>query len=294
MAVSSPDAMTSGDRLVGDQRTAARTLWVFVYLTVAFLIVGSLTGSNAASHGSEIKNSLYAATLLLLLGSVYAVSVMSRFVSPARAMRAVGGRSGAFKLALLLLVLIQLAAVAMTVMPLQNLFRGFGDGPDLTRFAVPAAVYISMVLYTIALISLAMRVHAEPDVAGSAASMNEEASKDNLGEHGLEAIRAVVTRVPGETDAQRVSRVSPLIVADRVDYVLDRIRDRDTTQVAVSPFNLEVTGTVGSAVIVAGSRLISADGCESVTYTLLWTADMMKVDGAWKLHGVRGAETQGE
>lgn len=288
---------TPAESFASEQRAVTRNIWLMLFAVTLFTGVGSTVSQwlpPAQGNDEYVIYTTYGACLLSLLGGLYAVVVMGKFVSPARTLRSIGGRSWAFKTAIALLTVLIAGALSVTCIPLYSLLSDFGDTSEYAMAGVPVALYTSLILFVVALLALHLRIHALPDVPGSAASMVNEATKDNLEESAIAAIREVVTRISGETDDERVMRVSKVTAPDRVDFVLDRIRDRDTTLVSVVPFNLESDGVVGNTVSIGGSRLIAADGCKSVTYTLNWVADMVKVNGEWKLYGVRGVEAQGE
>ena len=72
---------------------------------------------------------------------------------------------------------------------------------------------ISPSQFALSLVAMTLREHATADVAGSAASINAQATAVNLPDSALAAVREALTRVSGETDAQRVERVTPFIAS---------------------------------------------------------------------------------
>lgn len=279
---------------VHSQARATRNLWVLLGLSVAVLLCGSVVHIQFpdAAANTYIVSSVFVIPPVLVLVTVYALVVVAKFVSPRNTMRTIGGRSWAYKLTLVAGVLLGVGAFAVCFDPLIGLVESAGVR-NLLAYGFPASIYLAVAVLVLSVVSLALRVHAAEEVPGSKASLVTQATADNLPDAAVTAVREVMTRISGETDSQRVARVSPFVVDGRVDRVLDRIGDRDTTLVSVVPFNLEAGEPVKNTVQVGGHRLIAADGCESVTYTLCWVADMAQIDGKWRLYGVRGAENQG-
>lgn len=290
----SDDSPTTVKAVTTAQRKAARTLWGLLTVSVLVLLAGSVAHIQLKDIGSNttITSLVYVIPALLILVTMYALVVVAKFVSPKNALRAIGGRSWAYKLALVTGGILAVGAFTVSFVPVRHLAELAGVKFPLS-IAFPVTIYLAITVLALTLTALTLREHATSDVAGSAASLNTQATSANLPDAALNSVREALVRISGESDAQRVERVSPHIAAGRVDHVLDRIGNRDTTLVSVTPFNLEAGDPVRNTVQVGGKRLISADGCASETYTVCWVADMSKEDGIWKLWGVRGAENQG-
>ena len=290
----SDDSPTTVGMASAAQRKATRILWGLLTASVIVLLAGSVAHIQLPdlAANTTVSSLVYIVPALLLLVTMYALVTVAKFVSPKSALRTIGGRSWAYKLALGVGGVLAAGAFAVSFVPMRQLAETAGVRFPLS-VAFPVTVYLAITVLALSLTALTLREHATADVAGSNASVTAQASAANLPDAALAAVREALVRVSGETDAQRVKRVSPYIAEGRVDHVLDRIGNRDTTFVSVTPVNLDAGEPVRNTVQIGGKRLIAADGCESQTYTLCWVADMEKEDGIWKLWGVRGAENQG-
>ncbi len=290
----SDDSPTTVSVASAAQRKATRNLWVLLSLSVLTIFAGSIAHIQVTDipHNSTVTSLTIGIPSILLLVTMYALVTVAKFVSPKSAVRAIGGRSWAYKASLIVGAFLSLGVFVISFVPLRELAEAANVKFPLS-IAFPLTAYLTVTVLALSLVAMTLREHATADVAGSVASINAQATAVNLPDSALAAVRESLTRVSGETDAQRVERVTPFIASGRVDPVLDRIGNRDTTLVSVTPFSLEAGEPVRNTVQVGGKRLISADGCESQTYTVCWVADMSKEDGIWKLYGVRGAENQG-
>lgn len=277
------------------QNRASKQLWAWLFVSVFVLLAGSIAHvvSPDSGDGRFLRAAVFVVPALLLLIAAHALVIMARYVSPKNTLRTLGGRSTAYKVALGVFALAALGVFVGAFAPLTNLAKGAGIGTPWA-YAVPLVVYLTIVVVATALLSMALRVHGHfPDQPGVTSPNTGDPvgdSKASIESSALEAMRAVITRIAGETDSDRVKRVSPYIAEGRVDKVLDRLKDRDVTLVTVTPHHMETTETVKNCVTVGGQRINAADGCLSTTYTFMWVADMTKVDGIWKLYGVRASE----
>lgn len=269
------------------RRKAATGLWAFTGGLVALtLAVGVFSPLFADPTVARVL--VYSVPPLLVVMSLHTLLVMSRHTSLRSTLRAMGGRSWLYKAALVLGAAALAAACVLAFSPLVAVAESAGVEPPVA-YALPAAVFLTLVIVACALVALHLREVSDAAIPPGAVPGSDPVAVP-ITDAARDAVVAVLTRIGGETDSERLARVEPHIVAGRADKVLDRVRDRDLIHVSVTPQNVVVGDVVRDRVQVGGTKVLAADGCVAATYTFSWTADMSEVDGVWKLYGLRGGD----